>query len=94
MAIGNMKHWWKHISVAFVAAFTILNVLSTTFALAFVVIYLYSQRLKNGPKIPSAPGPKPWPILGSIHLMDGFRVRNVPNFLLVNWDLYLIKSLI
>ena len=26
-------------------------------------------------KKPEAPGPQPWPLLGSLHLMDGFRVK-------------------
>ena len=42
--------------------------------LAYTLVY-YQKQTKT--KEPGAPGPKPWPILGSLHLMDGYQVRSL-----------------
>ena len=39
--------------------------------LAYSWVYYQKQTKSNEP---GAPGPKPWPILGSLHLMDGYQV--------------------
>jgi len=78
MAIGNMKQWWKHISLTIAATYYTFNTFTVSTALAYLTAVLSSfviwQMLTNEPKTPQAPGPKPWPILGSLHLMDGFRI--------------------
>ena len=78
MAIGNMKQWWKHISLTIAATYYTFNAFTLSTALAYLTTVLSSfviwQMITNEPKTPQAPGPKPWPILGSLHLMDGFRV--------------------
>ena len=56
---------------------TSLNGLTSALAalgLTYGLVY-YQQSLEKGrQREPGAPGPKPWPILGSLHLMDGYQV--------------------
>lgn len=42
-----------------------------TVALTYAVILHQKKALIQKP---AAPGPSPWPVLGSLHLMDGYRV--------------------
>ena len=47
------------------------------FGLALMAVWHYmtsGKKRKNGSHHPEAPGPKPWPIIGSLHLMDGYKV--------------------
>ena len=62
--------------VAFVVIQTQLALSVITAALSAItlaygmVLFLQSDEYKR----PTAPGPRPWPILGSLHLMNGYRV--------------------
>ena len=42
--------------------------------LTYGLVYYQKSLEKQRQREPGAPGPKPWPILGSLHLMDGYQV--------------------
>ena len=46
----------------------------TNTLVTLAIVFTFKLMAKSGGK-PDAPGPNPWPVLGSLHLMDGFRVR-------------------
>ena len=56
---------------------TSLNGLTSALAalgLTYGLVYYQQSLEKQRQREPGAPGPKPWPILGSLHLMDGYQV--------------------
>ena len=79
MVIGKMNQWWKHLLFTVGASIYTFNTFTLSTALAYLtaITFVMWQMLINEPKTPQAPGPKPWPILGSLHLMDGFRVSEM-----------------
>lgn len=56
---------------------TSLNGLTSALAalgLTYGLVYYQQSLEKQRQREPGAPGPKPWPILGSLHLMDGYQI--------------------
>ena len=67
--------------VTFILAFFVLKTqlaLITAALVAVIVAFVVVWYLQtNQDQSPGAPGPKPWPVLGSLHLMDGYRVSHI-----------------
>lgn len=74
-----MTATWKEATASLLLAFFLLYThvsVFTALLVAPLVAYgmaTYSRNCRQ--KIPTAPGPSPFPILGSLHLMDGYKVR-------------------
>ena len=60
------------IKMPFLMAASSVNILLTVLVIA-MTFYLASKINKRPIKL-EAPGPKPWPIIGSLHLMDGYKI--------------------
>lgn len=68
----------KNLAVSLLATMAVFYSLVTPLVAALaslLITFALRIYLKNAAQMPTAPGPKPWPILGSLHLMDGYRVR-------------------
>ena len=70
--------------VTFILAFFVLKTqlaLITAALVAVIVAFVVVWYLQtNQDQSPGAPGPKPWPVLGSLHLMDGYRVSHISTY--------------
>ena len=67
----------------FILAFGVIRTqlaLLTAIVVALATAYGAIMILHSSPR-PGAPGPSPFPILGSLHLMNGYRVSYVYQFL-------------
>ena len=85
-----MQHWKRQrmglfvkltASMAFGLGLYAIGVATLTVALSVITFSIAVMWVREAEKKPEAPGPSPWPVLGSLHLMDGFRVRPVILFI-------------
>ena len=56
-------------------SYTCLDSITIILACLFVITLLYGHRKKPKRTYILPPGPKPWPIIGSAHLLDGYDIQ-------------------
>jgi hypothetical protein len=54
--------------------FVLFHAQWSTLILAGVMVLVLCYYLRSEQKAGEAPGPRPWPIIGSLHLMAGYKI--------------------